>query len=222
MIYKSILSILILIVLASCSVIEYYIPNECDYGLENYYFTQVKEFKEKNIPINSIIMVGNSLTAGGNWKVLFPDIAIENFGIPGDSTYGVLFRTPQIIEKKPSKIFLLISVNDLRIGCLNEQIIDNYKKILYTFKSNLPNTKVYIQSMLPTNGKVRDNDQIKNVNIEIKKLAMSTNHVYIDMYDKFLESGKTTIDPKLTYDGIHLTNEGYLLWAWIIDKYVKE
>ena len=57
---------------------------------------------------NEIIFLGNSITEGGDWKVLFPNQNVINRGISGDTTDGILFRLDEITSSKPKKIFILI------------------------------------------------------------------------------------------------------------------
>lgn len=213
---KFICAVLCIGFLASCAGIEF--NTGCDYRFDDYYFNKVKEFKETLIPENSIIMVGNSLTAGGKWKEYFPTKNIYNFGIPGDSSAGVLNRLPQLIEKKPYEIYLLIGVNDLRMDCNTEQIVQNYNTILWKLKKELPNTKVYITGLLPTDNKIRSNAEILQVNVELKRIATLTKHVYIDIYKDFLLGD--VINPIYTYDGIHLTDKGYNIWVEKLRPYI--
>ncbi len=157
-------------------------------------------------------MLGNSITAGGKWKEYFPTENIENFGIGGDNSYGVFNRLDVVIAKKPSKIFLLIGINDLNLGCSDGQVIDNYNLILWKLKRKLPHTEMYVQSILPTNGKIRNNEDIKRLNAEIKRMTTLTKSTYMDMYVKFLGAdGK--IKPEYTGDGLHLNEAGYIVWV---------
>jgi lysophospholipase L1-like esterase len=188
------------------------IKSGCNYDLGGYYYGEVKKFKDKKVVENAIIMVGNSITAGGKWKEYFPAENIENFGIDGDNSYGVLNRLDVVIAKKPSKIFLLIGINDINNNCSDGQVIDNYKLILWKMRQKLPDTEVYVQSVLPTNGKIRNNEDIKRLNVEIKRITILTKNTYIDMYTKFL-GADGNIKPEYVTDGLHLNEAGYIVWV---------
>jgi lysophospholipase L1-like esterase len=188
------------------------IKSGCNYDLGEYYYGEVKKFKDKKVAENAIIMVGNSITAGGKWKEYFPTENIENFGISGDDSYGVLNRLDVVIAKKPGKIFLLIGVNDIGKDCSDGQVIDNYNLILWKLRQKLPNTEVYVQSVLPTNGKVKNNEDIKRLNVEIKRITTLTKNTYIDMYAKFL-GADGNIKPEYVIDGLHLNEVGYIVWV---------
>ncbi len=96
-------------------------------------------------------MLGNSITEGANWKVLLNDTTIINRGISGDVTFGVLNRIADITERKPSKLFVLIGINDLSRNTPDEIIVENIFKMVSKVKSGSPSTVIYVQSILPTN-----------------------------------------------------------------------
>ena len=210
--YKILCIIILVVSFASCTTMNTLIKSGCSYDLGEYYYAEVKKFKDKKVAENAIIMVGDSITAGGKWKEYFPTENIENFGISGDDSYGVLNRLDVVIAKKPSKVFLLIGVNDIHKYCSDGQIIDNYNLILWKLRQKLPNTEVYVQSILPTNGKFENNEDIKRLNAEIKRITTLTKNTYIDMYAKFL-GADGNIKPEYVVDGLHLNDAGYLVWA---------
>lgn len=210
--YKLLCLIVLVVSFASCTMRDTLIKSGCNYDLGEYYYGEVKKFKDKKVAENAIIMVGNSITAGGKWKEYFPTENIENFGISGDDSYGVLNRLDVVIAKKPGKIFLLIGVNDIGKDCSDGQVIDNYNLILWKLRQKLPNTEVYVQSVLPTNGKVKNNEDIKRLNVEIKRITTLTKNTYIDMYAKFL-GADGNIKPEYVIDGLHLNEVGYIVWV---------
>jgi len=173
------------------------------YRFRKAYFGLVSQ--EYNHPI---VFLGDSMTDEGDWSKLFPNSPVENRGIGGDTTLGVLNRLDQVIALKPSQIFLMIGTNDL---CFNRSIPDtmtNYNNILNRLHTELPDTKIYIESVLPFNETIfpsaglRTNSNIKQLNVEIKKLAQVYNDPYIDLAPAFTgPNGRLpanyTIDGKL-------------------------
>jgi len=164
-----------------------------------------------------IVFLGDSMTDEGDWSKLFPNSPVVNRGIGGDTTLGVLNRLNQVIALKPSQIFLMIGTNDL---CFDRSIPDtmiNYRKILNRLHTELPDTTIYIESVLPFNETIfpsaglRTNSNIKQLNVEIKKLAQVYNDPYIDLAPVFSDP-KGRLPANYTIDGLHLTDSGYLLW----------
>ncbi|MBW1654113.1 GDSL-type esterase/lipase family protein [Flavobacterium quisquiliarum] len=201
---------------------------ENNQSFHNYFYDQRRSFFE-TMPAgkNEIILLGDSITNCANWDEIFSSQNVINRGISGDITLGVLDRMDEIIRRKPKKIFILIGINDIAQKINPEIILKNYKGIVLRLKSDSPRTKIYIQSILPTNDEFDTfkNHQgkmpiIKEVNIELEKLAKENNVMFINLFPHFLdENGK--LSKSYTNDGLHLLGPGYLLWASILKKYIE-
>ncbi|BDU25746.1 GDSL-type esterase/lipase family protein [Flavobacterium sp. GSB-24] len=176
---------------------------------------------------NEIILLGDSITNCANWDEIFSGQHVKNRGISGDITLGVLDRMGEIVRREPKKVFILIGINDIALKISRETILTNYQTIVSILKDQSPKTKIYIQSILPTNDEFDTfkNHQgkmqiIKEVNIELEKLAEKNNVVFVDLFPNFLdENGK--LSKAYTNDGLHLLGPGYLLWASLIKKYIE-
>src|SRR5207244_10058498 len=55
-----------------------------------------------------VVMLGDSITEGMDWRELFPDVRILNRGIAGDTSAGVLNRLDEVIARHPKMVFLMI------------------------------------------------------------------------------------------------------------------
>lgn len=171
---------------------------------------------------NEIVFVGNSITFGCEWSELFSNPKIKNRGIGGDNTEGVLERLTEITESKPDKIFINIGTNDLGLDMRIQEIVKNYREILDRIKQSTPKTKVYIESVLPTNNHPeRNNDSIRVLNKQLEKLANEKSAKYLNLFDSFLDkNGNLNMDVSL--DGLHLTGQGYLIWKKLIENDVND
>lgn len=167
-----------------------------------------------------IIFLGNSITDGCEWSELFNNPSVKNRGIGGDRIKGVLLRLPEITESLPKKIFIEIGINDLASQINTSEIKSIYKTIVDSIRSVSPKTKIYIQSVLPTETYVK-NDSAILLNRKIKKLADENSLTFINLYDKFLD-GNGNLNMQLSYDGVHLNGKGYLIWKEAIESYVNE
>lgn len=188
-----------------------------------YYEQRVSLFKQLPKVKNAIVFIGNSITDGGEWQELLDCKKCINRGISGDISFGVLARLDDALKSKPKKIILLIGINDISRGVPNEMIIDNYKAFVSRTKALSPRTKIYLQSVLPTNNTFRkfvdkNEESIKILNAAMLEMAKHTEGVtFIDLYSKFLDSDGR-LDKKYTNDGLHLLGEGYVLWAKILKE----
>ncbi len=202
---------------------------EVDSTFRFYFYNQRYSLFEKlpDTP-GEIIMLGNSITNGGNWSELFNNKNIKNRGISGDNTFGILHRLEEVTASQPQKIFLLIGINDLSKDTPMEVILNNYRRIALKIKKQSPHTRLYVQSLMPTSddfphfpkAKNKD-DKIRAVNQGIREIALELDLVFIDLYPHFL-SPQGKLDAAYTNDGLHLMGEGYLLWADILRPYIEE
>ncbi|MBS1572116.1 MAG: family 20 glycosylhydrolase [Bacteroidetes bacterium] len=191
-----------------------------------YYHQRNSFFQEMPTTKDDIAFLGNSITDGAEWTELFQDLHIKNRGISGDTSSGVINRLQEVVDRKPSKIFLLIGTNDLAKNVSKENLINNIFLIADYIKENSPATQVFIQSILPVNdifgkfeGHTKNNTLINNVNTILKANQSSHHYQYIDLHQFFVdENGK--LNPKYTNDGLHLLGKAYLLWKHKIFPFV--
>ena len=192
--------------------------NSYDYK-SNAQYTQRQSLFEI-VPQNNadIIFVGDSITARGEWQEFFPDKKVLNRGIDSDVTEGVLNRLDVIINASPKQIFLMIGINDIRQNINQDISLEHYTQIINQLKETLPDTELYIQSILPIGANTgMSNEDVISFNSELEKLANQNNLTYIDLYTKFLD--ETGFLPKhYSIDGVHLTGDGYKIWIEEIEK----
>ncbi len=198
------------------------IPHYHDSLFSTYYHQRVSLFNALAQTKEDIIFLGNSITDGGEWSELLNDLHIKNRGISGDITAGVINRLDEITNRKPSKIFLLIGVNDLARNISTDSVVKNMLLIAAYIRQQSPATKLYVQSILPVNdvyGKfsthTNKGEQIKIINTQLKDQAQDYGYTYINLYSTFVDkNGK--LKSNLTNDGLHLKGEAYLTWKHII------
>ncbi|WOA56396.1 GDSL-type esterase/lipase family protein [Bacillus mycoides] len=164
---------------------------------------------------NSVVFLGDSLTDNNEWGEAFPTVKTYNHGIGGDTTVGVLDRLDQVISLKPSKVFLMVGINDLSAKTPKEEVLKNYSNIIKKITSELPNTKIFIQSMLPIMD-VPDLSNISNndidwMNNEFEKIATEKGYTFINLHPLFADK-KGELKKNLNIDGLHLNGEGYKVW----------
>lgn len=177
---------------------------------------------------DEIIMLGNSITDGGEWIELLGDYRIKNRGISGDVTRGIINRLDEVIESKPLQIFLLIGINDLAKGATIENISGNIETILSRIIMESPATNIYVQSVFPVNPEwqqypkhVSKGSEVIALNKLIKKTCEIRSLNYLDVYS-VLSTQDGLLIPEYTNDGLHLSGKGYLVWAEIIQPHLHQ
>lgn len=201
----------------------------CTNKYHDHYYKRLMEFRTGQlINSKSIVMLGNSLTEGGeDWAQKMNNKHIVNRGISGDNARGVYDRLGEIVKGKPKKIFLMIGVNDISHHLSTDFIINDISEIIEKIKLNSPHTQVYIQSILPINesfgiyasldGK---SGQVPDINAKLKALARNWNLTYIDLFPLFVEPNTYKLRTDLTRDGLHLLEEGYEIWRKELERHL--
>ncbi|AKG23170.1 GDSL-type esterase/lipase family protein [Calothrix sp. 336/3] len=189
-----------------------------------YYWHKKSQFESLPSGKNDIIMLGDSLTDEAEWSELLGGFNILNRGISGDTTDRVLYRLDSIISYPPNKIFLLIGINDL----INENrtvkdTLIKYETILDEFKRRIPQTQVFVQSLLPVNNNCerfwQDNQNIISFNQDLRKLALKYDYLYLDLFPNLVNT-EGEMDKQYTHDGLHLHGQAYQIWRDIIKQYI--
>lgn len=196
-----------------------------------HYTERVAQFETEE-PIDSadIVMLGNSLTeSGGDWGKLLGVDNIVNRGISGDDAKGISHRLVQILPGKPKAIFLMVGINDLSHGLSPQQVAQEAVAVMSIIRQVSPSTRLYVQSLLPVDtskGKWqrlsgKDSD-IPTVNALLSDYCRANGITYIDLYSKFVRHGTYAMRRELTVDGLHLTRQGYKLWAFELRRYLQD
>tara|TARA_A100001035_G_C27761916_1_gene491672 strand:+ start:839 stop:1537 length:699 start_codon:yes stop_codon:yes gene_type:complete len=178
------------------------------------YYDRIEVFKQDTLRFNQIVFLGNSITEGGkDWNEKFGIVGISNRGISGDSTDGVIARLNEIIHFSPKAIFLLIGINDIynELTPSTDYIANNILKIIKRINQELPETKIFLQTILPVEKEVYK-EKIIAVNGIIKSFVSQSKFEIIDLYSIFVnDEGK--MKQELSYDGVHLNDKGYSVWV---------
>lgn len=168
------------------------------------YESRMALFEAQHISPGSKMIIGDSITNG--WPDnLMPDGFI-NRGISGDTTVGVLNRLHFHIKEKPAAIALFIGVNDIFNGFYG-LTADNYRQMIERIWRELPDTRIYIISILPLENSL-ENKIVVQVNDKIKKVAESYGIPWLNAHD-FFEKNGVAITGYYRSDGIHPNQTGY-------------
>ena len=156
-------------------------------------------------------------------------LATYNRGIGGDTTLGVLKRLDvSLFDITPSKIVLMIGINDINGGRTNQEVFDSYKEILNKIKENLPTTQVYCMSLIPICDSILEyisidlnqrNNQIMQFNQMIEPLVGEYGYTYLNLYE-LVETSNHCLQNELTDDGLHLNANGFEIWTNLLKPYL--
>lgn len=169
--------------------------------------------------MTKIVFYGDSITE--QFEALNEFEHIINLGIGGDKTVELIGRFRQVYAAKPDRLFIMIGINDYLVnqGVWAHGFKIPFKKtydvLMDLIKTNLPNTDVYLISILPINKGTLDESVIDNYNQGInsyndwvQQKASEYGFNFVDLRPHFKdEDGR--LKSSFTKDGIHLTDLGY-------------
>ena len=177
-------------------------------------FHQVAEIRSQDT-----VFLGDSLTTWGDWNEFFPDTPIRNRGVPMAKISYFFDQLPYFLKNKPKKLFVLLGINDLHQKREVAEALEDYKKLLSMIHALSPTTVVYTLSLLPINSELyhgyANTDKIEKFNAGIKTLAQTFAMNYVDL-NQAMKNEKGELKQDFTYDGIHLTVQGYKTWAQVL------
>jgi lysophospholipase L1-like esterase len=168
-------------------------------------FISCRDASPQNI---RIVMLGDSLTAWGDWQTLLNRKDIANKGKAGDTSGDVLERMEVIYRLKPQVAFVMIGINDILQDRSVENIFGNYQKIIAGLLTH--NIRPVIQATLFLAGPDHRNGQVMALNQKLKSFAGVRKILFLDL-NRVLAPSNQLLD-SFTNDGLHLSDAGYQAW----------
>ena len=151
----------------------------------------------------------------------FAGMKIANFGIPGDSTQGVLWRLQNGEGQghKPKAVMLLIGTNN---GNSAEEIAEGVGADVLEMRKDFPDAKIMLMAIFPRGTGPTDSNRRKMdaVNKIIAKLDDQKHVFFTNINDKFLDANGALIGFRPT-DHLQPVPEGYEIWASAVAPTLK-
>jgi lysophospholipase L1-like esterase len=164
---------------------------------------------EDSKPGESIVFVGDSITAGGDWQAWFPEYDVHVEATPGDATDRLNERLPSVIEIQPETLAILIGANDFGQSRSVEFVVRSIEYFLAMVRQDVPGSRTLVQSILPRGREY--SEDIQDANRHLRQYARNVNAQYLDLWATMAtEEGE--LKPEYTTDRLHLTPEGYQAW----------
>lgn len=174
-----------------------------------------KYFDAVPVPPRRVLFLGDSITEGGLWGDLFPDLRTSNRGIGGEATYDLLERVDSAIND-PVAVSLMIGTNDLhgpRELRGTAQIADRLDRIVGRIRDRAPDAALLVNSVLPRTELFAP--RIRELNERYAEVAARHGATYVDLWPVFADE-HGAIRREYARDNLHLTPAGYLAWAEVL------
>ena len=186
---------------------------------------------QANAGPTDVLLVGDSITIqwADSWQKNFPHYKAVNIGIGGDKTQNVLWRLDHggVEGLKPKVIILMIGNNNMfftpETGI--EPAAQGVAMCHQNLRDKFPEANIIVTKILPCHApKMRFYEDILLTNVAIEKLHLEQKPKtkLLDLTSEFLNADGTIKAPLFTPDHIHLTPEGYAVYARKLQPLLQE
>ena len=192
-------------------------------GAADAYLDYAKRYEQAIPSPVDVVFLGDSIIWHFyNWDLF--ETRTYNRGIGGDTIKGVTARLDNIAQMSPKKLFLLIGINSLGFRLSGEDgVCAQYINLFQQIREKLPDTKVYIESILPFDPEVRPDlpvNKVRKTNNILQELSSLFGYCYIDLYSGFLSQDGSVSKELLQADGLHPSFLGSLRMSELLKEYV--
>ena len=149
------------------------------------------------------------------WEREFAPLSAANFGINGNRLQHVLWRllNGEAVGYAPQVVVLLVGTNNTTPRNSTVEVVEGITAVVDELKARFPQTKILLLGIFPRDTKEhRRRLQILDINRSISKLGDNQQVFYLDIGDRFLDSGGE-IPPDLMPDALHPSLKGYEIFA---------
>jgi len=184
--------------------------------------SKIEVIDEKDLPVEpvNIVMLGNSITHGGDWQQLLNRKDVFNGGKPGWTTQQLSWVIKDFIKpNKPKLCFFKGGINDYTLGITTQRIYRNITAVLDTIKK-AGTQPVYTTTLYQRTNEYR-NRQIDSLNGMMKAFCESRGYDYVDLRPYLCENGDI-LDTYVLPDNTHLEPIAYPQWAKALQPVLKK
>lgn len=171
---------------------------------------QNRSYNEK---FANCLILGDSITQGLTVYEYLDQAHVnaqKGVGVVSPEESGLSGILPQVVSASPQKLFIALGMNDTIAARADGDVFrDAYKAVLDELKEALPNTQIYVNSILPVSQAAVQSDErfacVPQFNEKLKELCESEKVGFIDntelVKEEYYES-----------DGRHMSNDYYPEW----------
>ncbi len=176
---------------------------------------------------NSVLFLGSSSIR--LWNTIKEDMApFETIqrGFGGAKLSDIAWYTPRIAYPHPCKAIVLFVANDITGADEDkspQEVLKLFKYIVKTLRVKFPETPIFYIQVTPTESRWKVWPQIQQGNQLINANCKYLHRVYfIETEAQFLNMEGKPNPALFVKDKLHLSREGYLLWADIIKRNLQQ
>jgi len=160
-----------------------------------------------------ILLLGHSLIEFGDWGALLPGHTVTNLGRAGETTAGLLSRLDEVVRVLPKAdaVVVMSGTNDILAG--DNSFLHEYRSVARRLRRAYPRARILLHALLPLSPDWVSPEAVARANAGIARIATETGVTVLDLTDRFTGRGGRPRAECYDPDGVHLSAEGYRVWA---------
>lgn len=160
---------------------------------------------------DSSVILGDSIALGfSEYGVLNSSSVVAEIGAQIGDEEAVKEQIEKAKEMNPQMVFLCYGVNDIKNGMEVKKFTSAYKEILVYIQKELPDTKIFVNSIFPVQTSVTAEyeslGEIEEYNEKLREVCDNKQIAFLDHTD-------LVKNQDYEEDGIHFVAEFYERWA---------
>jgi lysophospholipase L1-like esterase len=159
------------------------------------------------------LFIGDSLIEFCDWQAKFPQVVVQNLGMAGETVEGLLARLDTQMDRivPPDLILIMSGINNVAME--DFAFLPTYEIIIARLKADFPQARIIVNCLLPVQLPWFAEDTVPRVNGFLQQLAGRLSVSYLNIYQRFLDAQQHIDTRCFLEDGVHLSDEGYEVWA---------
>lgn len=157
------------------------------------------------------------------WDTLEEDMAplrVLNRGFGGaHMSHVVHFADRVITPYTPRALVIYVGDNDIGAGKTPEAVVADFEALVAHVRANQPELPIYYITIKPSRLRWEQWPTMEETNARIARIAATDPKIgVLDISSPMLERGRGEAPPSELFwiDGLHLTQEGYAIWAEVV------
>jgi len=144
-----------------------------------------------------------------------------NAGVGSDRTYNTLWRVKNMdwAKIKPKNIILMIGINNIASKHTPKDTAKGIEMIVRHLEKESPGSNIFVYDIFPTRrSHLAPNRKLTNELLKKVQWGKNTRHISLE---SVLTDEQGLLNKAYTFDGVHLSAEGFKVWAEDIKKRTK-
>ncbi|WP_207495759.1 GDSL-type esterase/lipase family protein [Aridibaculum aurantiacum] len=189
---------------------------------------EIKVF-EKNDSINgpkkkvNLFIGSSTIRRWDNLANYFPGAMVLNRGFGGSHTSDAIHFAERIVGKhKPVQVLVYEGDNDIASGKPVEQVYNDLITFISALRTMHKKAVITYIAVKPSPARMKYLPQVKELNEKMKQYALANRKIqYADVFTPMLNELGRPIPSLYVSDSVHLTKQGYDVWAHALKGYIK-